>query len=193
MYFSTVSLTAPIGGVIIGGIVTSAYGGYNTKKAQKIQCIMGCCAVASALPIPLMSQPKDFYLVGFLFWLLLFFGGFILPPVTGIMINSVGEFQKSSANSIANLCYNLLGYLPAPSVYGMIAAATKIPTEDGKGNKSRWAMGVLLYSTILTIGCLVYGINKKIAIDEEQRRNSTVVLKRDEEEQDNMVNQRLIE
>jgi sugar phosphate permease len=35
-YFSTTSLTAPVGGVIVGGVVTSAYGGYNNKKAQKI-------------------------------------------------------------------------------------------------------------------------------------------------------------
>jgi len=32
IYFSTVSLTAPVSGVIIGGIVTTAFGGYNTKK-----------------------------------------------------------------------------------------------------------------------------------------------------------------
>lgn len=152
---------------------------------------MGLCAVASALPIPWLSEPSDFYLVGILFWLLLFFGGFILPPVTGIMINSVGEFQRASANSIANLCYNLLGYLPAPSVYGLIAAATKIETPSG-GNKSRWSMGVLLYSTIFTIGSLIYGINKKISIDDEKRRNSTIVLTREDEEHGD-VNQRLIE
>jgi hypothetical protein len=50
---------------------------------------MGIMAVFSALPIPFMN---DFYYVGILFWSLLFFGGFILPPVTGIMINSVGDF-----------------------------------------------------------------------------------------------------
>jgi sugar phosphate permease len=35
-YFVIASLSAPIGGVIVGGIITSAYGGYNTRKAQKI-------------------------------------------------------------------------------------------------------------------------------------------------------------
>ena len=152
---------------------------------------MGCCAVISALPVPWFSEPDDFYYVAILMWLLLFFGGFILPPVTGIMINSVGEYQKSSANSIANLCYNLFGYLPAPTIYGMIAAITKDPTPDG-GNKSRWSMGCLLYSTILTISLLIYGINKKIAQDEEMRRNSTIIRYGDEE-QEEMVNQRLME
>ena len=72
---------------------------------------MGLGAVACALPIPFCD---GFISVGMLFWGLLFFGGFILPPVTGIMISSVGDYEKSSANSIANMCYNLLGYLPAP-------------------------------------------------------------------------------
>jgi hypothetical protein len=84
------------------------------------------------------------------------------------MINSVGEYQKSSANSIANLCSNLFGYLPAPSIYGMIAAITKEETPSG-GNKSRVAMACLLYSTIFTVSLLIYGINKKIELDEDQR------------------------
>lgn len=192
MYFSTSSLTAPIGGVIIGGIVTSAYGGYNTRKAQKIQCIMGLCAVASALPVPWFADKNDFYYVAILLWLLLFFGGFILPPVTGIMINSVGEYQKSSANSIANLCYNLFGYLPAPSIYGFIAALTNDPSGPDGGNKSRWSMGCLLYSTIISISFLIYGINKKIELEEANRRNSTIV-QRDEEKDEEMVTQRLID
>lgn len=33
LYFVVVSLSAPIGGVIVGGIVTTAYGGYNDPKA----------------------------------------------------------------------------------------------------------------------------------------------------------------
>tara|TARA_B110000285_G_C15030345_1_gene566400 strand:- start:808 stop:918 length:111 start_codon:yes stop_codon:yes gene_type:complete len=32
-YFVVVSLSAPIGGVIVGGIITTAYGGYNSRKA----------------------------------------------------------------------------------------------------------------------------------------------------------------
>jgi len=36
LYFSVTSLSAPIGGVIIGGIVTSKLGGYNTVKSMKV-------------------------------------------------------------------------------------------------------------------------------------------------------------
>jgi len=54
-------------------------------------------------------------------WLVLFFGGFLLPPVTGIMLNSVEDYKRTSANSLANLAYNLFGYLPAPTFYGLIS------------------------------------------------------------------------
>jgi sugar phosphate permease len=76
-------------------------------------------AVLVALPVPFTS---NFTVFAFLIWFLLFFGGAILPPVTGIMLNSVPEQKRTSANSIANLCYNLFGYLPAPSFYGMVSS-----------------------------------------------------------------------
>ena len=36
IYFSTTSLTAPIGGVFVGGVMTTAFGGYNNPKAMKL-------------------------------------------------------------------------------------------------------------------------------------------------------------
>eukprot|EP00356_Strombidium_inclinatum_P010672 CAMPEP_0170481786 /NCGR_PEP_ID=MMETSP0208-20121228/2090_1 /TAXON_ID=197538 /ORGANISM="Strombidium inclinatum, Strain S3" /LENGTH=278 /DNA_ID=CAMNT_0010754551 /DNA_START=1189 /DNA_END=2024 /DNA_ORIENTATION=- len=170
IYFSITSLSAPVGGVFVGGLLTSSYGGYNSVKAQKLQCFMGLCAVACALPIPFTN---DFYKVALLLWGLLFFGGFILPPVTGIMINSVGEYQKSSANSMANLCYNLLGYLPAPQLYGLISDLTG-------GETSKWSMGFLMYSTIFTIAMLIIGIKEMIRRQSELV-NETVVCTTDEE------------
>jgi hypothetical protein len=116
---------------------------------------MGTCAVICALPIPYFDQ---FYYVGMLFWGVLFFGGFVLPPVTGIMIDSVKLDQRASANSIANLTYNLFGYFPAAQIYGYIVLFTS--------KNSKWPMGALLYSTVLTIGLLLVGISKKLAIIE---------------------------
>jgi hypothetical protein len=54
-------------------------------------------------------------------WLLLFWGGFMTPQVVGIMLNSVEENKRISANSLAQLAFNLFGYLPAPTFYGFIA------------------------------------------------------------------------
>ena len=52
-------------------------------------------------------------------------------------------------------------------------------------------MGCLLYSTIITITLLIYGVTKKINMDDEQRRNSTLVFNKKEDEE--MVNQHLLE
>lgn len=100
-----------------------------------------------------------FYQTAILIWLLLFFGGFIVPPLTGVVINSVPPMQKTSANSIANLLQNLLGYLPAPGLYGAVASISG-------GSESRWPMGMLMYSTIFTIGMLLFGIKLKLENDE---------------------------
>ena len=87
IFFAGTTISAPISGVIVGGIVTTNAGGYNTIKAQKLQCYLGILAVVFALPIPFVS----FRWFAVCLWLVLFFGGAILPPVTGIMLNSVNE------------------------------------------------------------------------------------------------------
>jgi len=39
-------------------------------------------------------------------------------------------------------------------------------------NKSRWAMGALLYSTIPTISCLLWGINRKLKLSAAEKTES---------------------
>lgn len=66
------------------------------------------------------------------------------------MLSTVDKQYKTIANSIANLSYNLLGYLPAPTVYGLIHDA-------GKGGNSRLAMGMLMFSPMISIFSLYIG------------------------------------
>ena len=125
-------------------------------------------------------------ILGILFWLLLFFGGAVLPPVTGIMLNSVNELQRTSANAVANLTYNLLGYLPAPSFYGMVAsmaggelgraeevsakAAGLPPACAARNDCTRLPMILLLSSTIVSVSFLLWAIRLKL--DKEERIES---------------------
>ena len=118
----------------------------------------------TCLPCPFISSIKLYALC---IWLLLFFGGIILPPVTGIMLNTVEENQKTSANSLANLAYNLFGYMPAPIFYGFVSVLTG-------GEKSRWPMGVLLYSSILTVFLLYSALQSKIQHDELKKKMKEV-------------------
>lgn len=154
VFYSTLSITAPIFGVIIGGIGTTWLGGYNTIKAQRLQQLLGIMAVFCVIPIPF----ANFKIFAVLIWLVLFFGGSLLPSVTGIMLNSVEERKRTAANSVANLCYNLLGYAPAPSFYGLVSSLVN-------DEASTVPMACLLYSTLISVSLLLYGINLKIDSD----------------------------
>lgn len=117
-FFAVVSFTAPVSGVLIGGLVTSFYGGYNTRKAQQLIQNIGIFLTVLVIPMPWINDIAIFIL---LIWIMLFFGGFILPSLTGIMLNTVPENQRASANSFAMFSYNCLGYMPSPAVYGFIS------------------------------------------------------------------------
>jgi hypothetical protein len=93
-------------------------------------------------------------------WLLLFFGGAITPQIIGIMLNSVAENKKISANSLAQLAFNLIGYLPAPTFYGFVA---QLCSDEN----SKIPMGCLLSTTVITIAFLIFAIHKKLENEEK--------------------------
>jgi hypothetical protein len=51
-----------------------------------VACVSAFFAVLACLPIPFID---DFYICISILWVLLFFGGFMLPILTGILLNSV--------------------------------------------------------------------------------------------------------
>ena len=81
-------------------------------------------------------------------WLLLFFGGLLLPMATGIMLGVLEPDVKAKGNSVANLCYNLFGWMPAPVVYGWI-------NQYCGGSKSRYGMFWLMTSSIVALLMLI--------------------------------------
>ena len=143
-YFSFTCLTAPITGVIVGGIIFSNIGGYNSPKAFGLCVLLGFFACVSALPIPFLHEKMFIYIF---VWLLFFFGASILPTMTGIMLNSVDLERRTTANSIATLSYNLLGYLPAPFIYGVFSDI--IQNDPAKSH--RIALGIVLYWSIAAV------------------------------------------
>jgi MFS family permease len=87
--FSSVSITAPILGVIVGGTFADKYGGYrgkNTLKALKLCSAFGVVAFVFAFPIGFLYSLT--YII-VLLWTFLFFGAAIIPVGTGIMVSSV--------------------------------------------------------------------------------------------------------
>ena len=67
---------------ILGGYYVNRQGGYNSENALKICVHFGLCAVICAYPFPFIP----FYIIAVIFlWFLLFFGGALMPTLTGIL------------------------------------------------------------------------------------------------------------
>ena len=80
--FSIVCITAPTLGVLCGGYIIERLGGYTDKRALDACLKISVLAVVAGLPLPFISSFPFFILF---MWLLLFFGGSIVPGLTGII------------------------------------------------------------------------------------------------------------
>ena len=80
-------------------------------------------------------------------WLAFFFGGAIMPILTGIIITSLPQHLRASGNSLQLFFGTLLGYLPAPYIYG----ALEDYFDDG-GKKSYFSNMVVLFLCVILLG-----------------------------------------
>jgi len=80
--FSFTCISAPTLGIILGGITLDKVGGPETFKSIIIGLFYSLAALVCALPIPIANNV--FYFTGIL-WLVLFFGGAMVPILTGIL------------------------------------------------------------------------------------------------------------
>lgn len=122
--FAVCCITGPTAGVLFGGFVVHKIGGYESKYSLLVCLIFSILASACALPIVLFDTLIYFDIN---LWLLLFFGGGILPTLTGIyfiylglIISSLPNDLKAIGNSVTSVISSLLGYLPAPFLYGYL-------------------------------------------------------------------------
>lgn len=136
---------------MLGGYLFDYLGGYNSPKAYPVAVFFMVCGTVCGFPLPFLS---NFYFFAFLLWLQFFFGGFCIPVLTGILLNTVPTPLRAIANSIANLVYNLLGYLPAPYIYGLVYEL------DGGGNSSAGLFTIELGS-VVTSGLMIILLIKK--------------------------------
>ena len=136
--YAVLCVTAPTFGVLIGGIAIHNMGGYDAPGVLGLVSILQFLAIIIGAPIPFITS---FVFLLILLWLLLFLGGFMMPALTGMIISSVPTNLKETASSVAYICYNCLGYLPSPFLYGIVS-------NLGKGSESNYGM-ILLISWIV--------------------------------------------
>lgn len=144
--FVVICLTGPILGILLGGfIVDKCANGYEGKHSILFCIIFSIGAFLCGFPVKWIS---NVYLFGVCLWGLLLFGGGVIPNIQGIMISSLSPENRAAGNSISNILQNLIGFLPAPFVYGMIFESTK--KTDPK-----LAMGITLWYSCIGIVFIV--------------------------------------
>ena len=74
-----------------------------------------CIGIGAALVIPFVN---GFIVAATLLWIVLFFGGAMMPGLTGLMMVSVPPYLRAFGNSNGEIIKNIFGYLPAPFMYG---------------------------------------------------------------------------
>ncbi|KAJ9455137.1 putative sphingolipid transporter spinster-like protein 1 [Diplonema papillatum] len=125
--FGFTAATAPVSGIIIGGIILIKTGGYRGKDGSYstayVGLILGCLAAAFAWAAIFMTT-----FVGFMIcvWFLLFFGGGMVPGLVGLVVTSVDKQYRGLCSGFTAVVQNTLGYALGPLAAGVVADASGI-------------------------------------------------------------------
>ena len=159
--YAIVSISAPTLGVLTGGFLVQYFGGYTDEKALNVCCKLTFFGFLSASMLPIFNYPIIFAIF---MWLMLFFESSVTPGLTGLMISTIPDNYKEIGNSLTQLFYNLIGFLPSPYIYGLVTSYTG-------GEDSKWGLSVIILWSFLGFIALLYGqkylINEKGEISKE--------------------------
>lgn len=156
-------ISATAVGSMVGGVITiRCLGSYNNPKA--IYLCLGLFALLACAAAPLSFLTADtfgggvtVYVFIALVWVIMFSHGFIEPIFTGILLSSVED--GNVASSVIVFSQMVLGFIPAPYVYGLLIETWPMLNHEGE-NQSLWGMrGVTLYASAgilaLVLACLI--------------------------------------
>ncbi|ORC87964.1 putative transporter protein [Trypanosoma theileri] len=121
--FGGAVVTAPVLGVITGGILLDRIGGYqhNLRRVTTFTCMWGTAAAFFSVMCIFVTSTHVFLLV---ISIVLFCGGAIIPPGSGTVVASVPEQLRPAGAAFSQMMYNLLGNFSGPMVCGVVADLT---------------------------------------------------------------------
>ncbi|GMH69183.1 hypothetical protein TrST_g2301 [Triparma strigata] len=119
--FTVVSATGPVFGVVFGGWLVDYLGGYKGKqgvaRTTKIIITFGLLALLVAFPAAFVMSVNALMP---LIWLLLFFGGAIVPAAVGICLSAVPPSIRPFSSSVSMVVYNILGHSAGTLLPGIV-------------------------------------------------------------------------
>jgi MFS family permease len=124
----------------------------------------------------------DFYWSASALWIVLFFGGAMMPGLTGIMMASVPPYLRAFGNSTGEIIKNCFGYLPAPFIYGWF---NQLFDTDKAGIKvlmfwGLWAPVLLGFGSLYRFRQLKHLDMKRVRKNSYERKMSGLMDKEDE-------------
>ena len=120
--FASVCVTSPPFGMLLGGLLGNYVGGYQNKKAIVLCALFSIVSCVFAMLVGLFNTVAVFAVF---MWLYFFLICGMTPLETGIIIDALPERLRGDGFSVMNFFLNILGNLPAASVYGMIYEKTE--------------------------------------------------------------------
>uniref|UniRef100_A0A7S2IVD3 Major facilitator superfamily (MFS) profile domain-containing protein n=1 Tax=Zooxanthella nutricula TaxID=1333877 RepID=A0A7S2IVD3_9DINO len=128
--FSGVSASAPILGVVVGSAMTDRLGGLGSPqqvaKICRAACVCGLCAAVAGVcggciePRPGTGSARFVSVVAAV-WVLLFFGGAILPSVSEMNLESVPLEDRAAASSFSMMMTHIFGFALGVLVPGVVS------------------------------------------------------------------------
>ena len=166
LIYAIVSISAPTLGVLTGGFLIQHLGGYTDENALKACCKLTFIGFFCASLLPMFNYPIIFVIF---MWLMLFFESSVTPGLTGLMISTIPDNYKEIGNSLTQLFYNLIGFLPSPFIYGLVTSYTG-------GEDSKWGLSVIILWSFF--GCLALFLGQKYLINEKGEINKDIYLEK---------------
>jgi MFS family permease len=146
LLFTICSATGPTLGVFFGGWFCDKIGGYRgvegLARSSKLVCCFAILAVGSAFPAGFTS---DLNSIMFLIWLLLFWGGAIMPIATGLILSSVHISLRSFSSAVSMCTYNLLGYSLGGFLPGMLRQIVEDNFQISRARSLAWGVRLILF------------------------------------------------
>ncbi|KAF5221223.1 hypothetical protein ECC02_005791 [Trypanosoma cruzi] len=121
--FGGAVVTAPVLGVIAGGILLDRIGGYqrNLRRVTTFICAWGFVTAFFSVMCIFVTNTITFLII---MSIVLFCGGAIIPPGSGMVVTSVPEHLRPAGAAFSQMMYNLLGNFSGPMVCGYVAQWT---------------------------------------------------------------------
>eukprot|EP01041_Mallomonas_annulata_P002576 gene2576-5027_t len=180
--FVICAASGPTLGVFFGGWLVDRFGGYAGIKQRVISLricfILGLFACGMATGVSLVRSLAVFVP---LLWLVLFFGGSILPACSGMLVSVIPRRHRPISASISIVIFNIFGYCLSLvlSGYVMQAAGRFYTPCDSVCARICGFRLVLLWSywSLLFLGIALYS-----SITEISRRKNKRLLQRNKNE-----------